>query len=146
MTAFAGIALRTFLKTDPRSGRFPNCDGVPMVWNRAHMSSDQAHAGTYSLCIEAGGMAEINAVCDAGSRTITVWAYPWKAGAARIEIIDAPAGIIMGSAASAGTGAWEQLSVTFTSLKKTYIVRLSNVGSPPSGDSRCYFDDLEVTA
>jgi hypothetical protein len=120
-------------------------------------STDKAHAGTYSLKIDGGGMHEIYYACDAGSKTITVWVWapgidpydaygedaydPYDIGSCAIQIFD-ETGTKIAEDWNTTTGSWEQLSVTFTALKKVYIVRLVNFRAAIHIDARAYFDDL----
>jgi len=103
------------------------------------ISTEQPHGGTHSLRVLSGGYHDIFYGCDAGSKTITVWVYPPVVGKFAIQIYDGP--MLMGESFNIGAGAWEQLSVTFTALKKVYIVRLINF-TLSDGDTRAYFDDL----
>ncbi|MBE3109699.1 MAG: hypothetical protein IMZ46_04150 [Acidobacteria bacterium] len=126
MTAYNG-ALAPPSLSYPRSG----LGGV--------MSADEAHGGTYSIRITGGGYRDIFYGCAAGSTTITVWVLAPVIGKCGIQVFDGQE--IQGEDWNSGAGAWEQLSITFTALKKVYTVRLINA-TIQDGDTRAYFDDL----
>lgn len=107
--------------------------------SRSSISDEQHHAGSHSLCIVGGGYQDIFYGCDAGSKTITVWVKPPVVGKSALKVYDNAD--VVGIDLNTGTGAWEQLSVSFTAEKKVYTVRLANYAIP-DGDSRAYFDDL----
>ena len=103
------------------------------------MSSDEVHGGSNSLRITGGGYRDVFYGCDAGSKTIYVWVYPPVIGKCALQVYDGKT--LMGEDVNTGVGAWEQLSVPFTALKKVYTVRLANF-TLQDGDTRAYFDDL----
>ena len=119
----------------------------PMRQCRSRITTDKPHGGTSSIEILSGGSHDVFYGCDAGSKTITVWCWPpVGAGAGKCAIEIFPLGAntedLLARTEATGTGAWEQLSVTFTALKAVYKVRLIN-RVRPSGDTRAYFDGLE---
>lgn len=110
-------------------------------WN---FSTDQKHGGSYSLRLIPGGSYSINYGCDAGSKTITIYAYAPAYGTLLIEVRDPDTGELMGSDATTSTEVWEQLTVTFTAEKKVYVVNLIHAGCSEfhGGEHLGYFDDL----
>jgi hypothetical protein len=137
-TEYNGTLVATLIKDDRIQGFI---GGNERSQCGCIMSTAVAHSATHSLKIVGGGYYEIFYGCDAGSKTITVWAYPAVVGKCAIQIYDGST--LMGEAFNTGSGAWEQLSVTFTALKKIYKVRLCNFNDKLNDvDKKCYFDDL----
>jgi len=122
--------------SDRRQGRYESNERRE---SRSIISTEQAHAGTHSLRIIAGGYHDIFYGCDAGNVTVTIWCYPPFVGGCCLQVFDAAT--LKDEDFNAGVGAFEQLSVTFLAVKKVYTVRLSHFACP-DGDSRAYFDDL----
>lgn len=105
------------------------------------MSGEQAHSGTQSMKIFGGGRFDVPYGCAAGSTTITVWVYPLAAGKCYLQVLED--GEVIESIANVGTGAWEQLSITFVATEQIYIVRFLNRGARINKvDESCWFDDL----
>ncbi len=135
MTDYAGTLVLP-KTTEVRLGRR---EGNERANGRDIICTDQAHGGTHSLRIESGGYHDVWYGCDAGVKTISVWVRPPIAGRCALQIFKAAD--VVGEAFNVGSGAWEQVSVTFMAIKFVYIARLINFG-PANGDMRCYFDDL----
>lgn len=115
-----------------------------MLITKSCMTVDKPYTGTHSLVLGSGGTHNIYYGCAAGNTTITVWCWPPAGngvGKCSLEVLEVGGETLFGIDSSSGVGAWEQLSVAFVALKKVYRVRLTN-GVGPSGDNRCYFDDL----
>jgi hypothetical protein len=133
------------LKKEENMGLFTSVDGEVRVVAAPFCSLSlvpgvvEVHAGSLALRLTGGGYRDIFYGCAAGSTTITVWVYAPVIGKCGIRVFDGNEK--KGEDLNAGAGAWEQLSVTFTALKKVYVVRLFN-GTVQDGDTRAYFDDL----
>lgn len=126
--------------SDARSGQWHG----DMRQYRSRITTAKPHAGLNSLEILPGGRHDVYYGCAAGSTTITVQCWPpvgAGVGKCAIEVTAIGTEEILARTEAVWTGAWEQLSVTFASLKAVYRVRLVN-RTRPSGDTRAYFDDL----
>lgn len=113
-----------------------------MLIAKSRITTDKPKTGLFSLVLGSGGTHDVYYGCPAGSATITVWCWPPAGvGACALEALEVNGGDVLARGVSVGTGAWEQLSITFTAAKKVYRIRMINRVKGP-GDARAYFDDL----
>lgn len=112
---------------------------VGLQTSRSDISTDKHRTGTHSLRVLPGGYHEAFYGTEAGSKTIAAWVWPMK-GVAKMKLMDR-ARAVLASAVSAGTGDWEQLSISYTMVKGVYILRFENL-SGADGDCCHYWDDV----
>lgn len=123
----------------PRSGHTER----PYAQAGSRITTEEFYEGAQSLELLPGGFHNMWVACDAGTRIITARVKAATVGGAVMRAIDPATGTVMGEAASVGTGAWEQITLSFAATKKFYLLKLMNA-SPPNGDVRVYFDNVEV--
>lgn len=111
------------------------------------LTTEESRNGSKSLRVEAGGTKDIYIAAAVGTITVSVYVKPPAGTLCGIMVFDPDTGAEMGTSDwSASSGSFEELSVSFTSLGKVYIVRLMNREAFVSGiDNECYFDDLTVS-
>lgn len=123
---------------------------VPSLFknNQIEMSTTRYNDGAQSLKIIPGGSKDVFIVCEAGSRTLTVQVWP-NANSDKCGLIlyDPDAGMDeqLDADWSTGSGAWEELSITFTAVAKVYIARLINSAAFGVANAEAWFDTLAVT-
>ena len=139
MADFTGVALTVSESEAALEGMQP----FFRLQNRAKIQSSIYYEGSSALRIKEGGIHDIWYGCDAGAKTIYVRVKPQVASKTYMKIIDPDTQIVMASAASSGSVAWEQISAAFTALKKVYIVRLMNPCAYDDAEQIAYFDNLE---
>jgi len=121
---------------------------MPHIGNcNSWFSSVQARGGTYSLALGLGGWKEVYYALDAGVAAISCYVYPLSGSNPRLEVLTLT-GEVQDSDTPSSTGAWEELTLSFTAVKAVYKIRMANpvpILSPGIGDgvdAICYFDDL----
>jgi len=146
MATYDGVLLTLYLSEKQKGSMLGSGDVANRFCSKFTFTSDKSYAGTYSLCLYSGGVYEVLYGCNAGDKTISVYAYPPKSGLVYMYVYDPIAGERVATADPAtGSGAWEQISASFTAESKIYVVRLINPVSSTDNvsDMRAYFDNLE---
>jgi len=143
MANYDGIAW-TRVESFKRIGMLVNSEVVRHI-NRAIITTDKPQTGSHSMLIMAGGQHQFFIGLDAGSQTVTVYVWPPTNGVCVLEIIDPDSKETKGIDINEGTGAWEQLSITFTAEQKVYIGCLRNNTPAKEVDSRAYFDNIAIS-
>lgn len=110
-------------------------------------STTRAHSGTYSLTAVwqttgTGGLIEQTVYgLDVGvAYTLSGWVWvPAGDAAVRWQIDGASPGT-----ASAVTGAWTQITKTFTATSTSHVVQLTTSASPPGSGDAVWLDDVQL--
>lgn len=141
MPAYSGY-LTTPLDSGPLIGRFVG----EMKQCRSRITVDKPEVGLSSMELLPGGTHEIYLFCNVGNITVSCRAWPQTGagvGGVSLELLETSGQDILASDSSVGVGAWETLTLTYAATKTVYKVRLVN-RTMPSGDSRCWIDQLEL--
>lgn len=142
MASYTGNILSPTLSDNNRNVRISN----PMGSHQVELTTEKFESGSKSLKVLAGGYQDIYVVCAAGSRTITCQVWPNSNTDKCGMLLYDPdnLGEILESDWSTSSGAWEELSISFTATAKMYILRLINGAPFTSQDAHCWFDTIEV--
>jgi len=140
MADYSGFMFDTY-ESESRQANPVNSEASMRMCIGWMMDTTKKHGGAKSLRLMPGGRYEFFYGCVAGSTTITVWVYPPVASKCCLQIYNPETGTKEAEAWNVSAGAWEQLSLSFTSEKKVYLGRLANFTSH-GADACAWFDDL----
>lgn len=112
------------------------------------VSTTKPYTGAYSLELYERGIFTIDVAVDIGSRTVTMKAWAPPQGSVTAFLVDPDDGSVIDTDTTASTGAWEDLSITWTAEAKVYLLLIRNnpqTSQVEGDDNHAYIDNVVVT-
>lgn len=140
MANFPGISAAVFISA-AQLAFLSSGESTQTLVSPLRFSSAIKHGGLFSRELLPGEKQAVWCAVKAGSRIISAWCYAAAVGSALLLLLDLTSGDVLTKAANTTSGAWEKLTITYTTQKAVYVLMLMNTAKP-EGDKRVYFDDL----
>ncbi|MCD6291242.1 MAG: right-handed parallel beta-helix repeat-containing protein [Anaerolineae bacterium] len=144
--ADSGYTTSSDMYDDARPGWRGYDIGAVEARARAEPETTVVRNGTYSAKLAGAGYHEVLRPVEAGSLTVSVWAYRdanYSGNPPKLQVLSIPGQADQEAAMTGGAGVWEQLSVEINPTSDG-IVRIRLVSEDTSANGECYFDDLAV--
>jgi len=131
--------------SEPRSGSLMYSDNGLKFYAGWFISTAVKHSGVYSIGLFPGGCYDVDYGCLSQTTSISVYMYAPKNGSMRMMLVDPDSGSVVAYADTASEKEWEQVTLSVTTQKKVYILRMMHMGQTLQVQDEPiygYWDDL----